>query len=156
MWRQDQNGRPCADYESEALGQLFKMFSGSSDDDLSDFEGMNASLNGIREILVNNFHKCEEPLFELVDNLKRGHEMGMRMLVDLLVWGPCGSDRGGTGKWLDAVIAPLQGDYHDYSSLTKPLLSDFARRIAGGEAPDYMAPCAYHIHPLGSSCDHAI
>lgn len=112
-----------------------------------DSDGMNASLDAIREILVTQ--TCQlGPLFLLLSRqLESTESMVFKMLVDVLVYG----DSAGPG---DVMEWPQ--DLEDkYPEFFGALSLELARRKMGKARPDFMAFCAYHVHSEGSRCNEA-
>jgi hypothetical protein len=147
MWDQ----KDCTDVDEDisSLASIYKLCAGSwwSDCPDHDGEGMNASLDAIKEILVTQ--TCDlGPLFLLLSRqLESSESMVFKMLVDLLAYG----DSVGQG---DVVEWP-QDLEEKHSEFFGALGLELARRKMGKARPDFMAPCAYHVHPTGSQCDGA-
>jgi len=137
MWAQKNCSDP--DQDLEALAEIYTLCSDSDDKD-EDLAGMNAALDGIREILVNDSHVPINPLATLLGHLEDG-TMGWTMLLELLVYGRCATE-GRTREWLNEASDELEEDFVLAVSL------EFAEKTTLDNPPDPMARCAYHIHHM--------
>jgi hypothetical protein len=141
----------CIDINGDlsSLASIYKLCSGFwwSVCQEHDSDGMNASLDAIREILVTQ--NCQlGPLFLLLSRqLESTESMVFKMLVDVLVYGNS-DEQGDVMEWPQ----DLEDKHPEFFGA---LGLELARRKMGKARPDFMAPCAYHVHPAGSQCDGA-
>lgn len=148
MW--DQEGCTDVDNDLSSLASIHRLCAGSwwSACPDHDSDGMNASLDAIREILVNQTCKLGPLLLHLSRQLESTESMASRILVDVLVYG--GSvEQGDTTEW-------PQDLEEKHPKFFGALGLELARRKMGKSRPDFMAPCTHHIHPEGSQCDEAV
>jgi len=148
MWDQED----CTDVDEDisSLTSIYSLCAGSwwSACQGSDSDGINASLDAIREIVVT--HTCEmgQLFLQLSRQLESRESMVSKMLVDVLVY------RDSVGQ-TDVMEWPR--DLEDkHPELFGALGLELARKKMGKARPDFMAPCAYHIHQEGSKCDEIV
>lgn len=141
MWSEDD----CTDVEDDLSSLADVVYlCGGRDGSGRDYEGLNACMDAVRDIMLNDIHVPENPISLLLDRLE-GSEIMVQMLAKLLVHGKCARD-GRTKKW-------LQQNEGGIRVLFEVVSNEFAKKAMGEEAPDIMARCAYHIHVPGSSCE---
>jgi hypothetical protein len=145
MWDQED----CTDVNEDlsSLASIYRPCAGSWWSACQDYDadGKNASLDAIRQIIVTQ--TCElGPLFLLLSrHLESTEWMMFKMLVDVLVYGDSIGQE-------DSMEWPQ--DLEDtHPEFFGALGLELARRKMGKARPDFMAHCAYHIHPAGSQCD---
>lgn len=148
MWTEEDYTDVNEDFSS--LASIYKLCSGfwwSARQD-HDSDSMNASLDAIREILVTQ--TCQlGPLFLLLSRqLESNESMVFKVLVDVLVYGNS-DEQGDVMEWPQ----DLEEKHPEFFGA---LGLELARRKMGKVRPDFMAPCAYHIHPEGVKCDEAV
>lgn len=148
MW----NAVDCedVDLDLEGLTDIYKLCSRLDDGTGMDSNAINACVDAIRDILLSEVHVPQDPLGAL------GHAfslnpMAIKMLAESLVWGRCASD-GRTSRWLEEAEG---SKWSEFSEALETLSMGFAKKAMGGDSPDLMEPCAYHIHPPGTKCGEA-
>jgi hypothetical protein len=148
MWDQED----CIDVDEDlsSLASIYRLCAGSWWSSCADHDGdgMNASLDAIREILVTRTCELGQLFLQLSRQLESSKSMISIMLVDLLV-------HEDSVEQEDATEWPQ--DLEDkHPELFGALGLELARKKMGKARPDFMAPCAYHIHPEGSRCDDIV
>lgn len=148
MWMQKDCSDP--DKDLEALAEIYTLCS-DSDDKGEDLAGMNAALDGIRDVLVNDAHVPVNPLSTLLEPLKDG-TIGRTMLLELLVCGRCATE-GRTKAWLNRASHELEED----EDFVLAVSLEFAEKATLNNPLNPMARCAYHIHmTMETRCDEAV
>lgn len=148
MWSEDD----CddVDYDLSCLMEIWHLCAGQEDGKGRDHEGLNASTDAIRDLVLNDIHvpKCLNCVLEDFDEFGlyyKSSDIMIKMLAELLVYGNCASD-GRTKKWLEA-------DEGAYPCFLAAISTEFAKKAMGEASPDLMARGAYHTHQLGSEND---
>jgi hypothetical protein len=156
LWSGWLYGRPiwspsiCRDVDRdlECIMNIYQICTGlTGEDEFNDYDGMNACLDAIKDILLNEVHVPGDP-FNTIGDAFVEDKMAITMLAELLVYGDCASD-GRTQRWLQNGEVT---DWKEFSEVHRTMSLEFARKLMGGEAPDFTARCAYHVHPLGEGC----
>jgi hypothetical protein len=142
MWSEDD----CTDVDGDllCLADILYLCGGHADGEGKDYEGLNACMDAIRDLLLNETHVSDSPTNILSDEA-RGSEIMVKMLAELLVHGKCAND-GRTKKWLEQNKGGSQ-------SLFEAVSNEFANKAMGKASPNLMAHCAYHTHLPGSECE---
>lgn len=133
-------GMSAVDEDLMDVLDIYNWCAGLPDGKGKDYEGMNACLDAVRDILLNEAHVPRSPLSTLDDMIFKMSTTGIEMLVDLLVYGACATD-GRTQEWLKGAKRSSWAEFHQVLSL------GFAKKVMGGDPPDFMAPGRYHVHP---------
>ena len=145
MWHRED----CTDVDNDlsCLASIYKLGAGRGPRVGRDSDALNACLDAMRQILLDENLSPTNPLQVLDDQLNLSGSGLSKMLVDLLVYGKCASE-GKTRDWLHIVEGR-------HSEFFRALSHEFANKVMGGVVPDLRARCAYHFHPTGSSCGDA-
>lgn len=138
------------DLDLKGLTDIYNLCAGDPGDDPMDFDVLNACVDAIRDVLLNEVHVPKDPLGTL-GYIFAGDPMSVKMLTESLVWGNCASD-GRTRRWLEEAEESL---FLESSDGFQALSMEFAKNAMGGGSPNLMAPCAYHVHPSGTRCGGA-
>jgi len=141
MWSEDDCQNP--DIDLGYLMDIFKLCFGCNDGKGRDYEGLNACMDAIRDLLLNETHVPGFPIHVLMDKDQHS-DTTIKMLADLLVYGNCVSD-GRTKEWLEENDG-------EHPALLNAVSGEFAKKAMGEAPPDIMAHCAYHTHAPGSDC----
>jgi hypothetical protein len=155
LWSGWLYGRPmwspttCEDVDDDLLCivDIYQMCAGlPEEDEYKDYDGMNACLDAVRDILLDEVHVPSDPLLVLGPVVKR-NPTATRMLTELLIYGKCSTD-GRTQRWLQAA----EGTDWAQGSKSLPALGvELTKKLMGREAPDLTARCAYHVYPLAKA-----
>jgi hypothetical protein len=142
MWDEDD----CKDVDHDLcwLTDILHLCGGREDGKGRDYEGLNACMDAIRDLVLNETSVPENPIYELLGE-DEDSDLMVKMLAELLVHGKCASD-GRTKKWLEE-----NGGEHQ--SFLDAISNEFAKKAMGEAAPDLMARGAYHITSVESDCD---
>lgn len=97
MWSEDD----CTDVEDDlsSLADVVYLCGGHANEKGRDYEGLNACMDAIRALMLNETHVPDNPISLLLDELQ-GSQIMVQMLAGLLVHGKCARD-GRTKKWLE-------------------------------------------------------
>jgi hypothetical protein len=142
MW--DEDDCKDVDHDLRSLTDILHLCGGHEDGKGRDYEGLNACMDAIRDLMLNETFAPEGPIHELFKEYAVSDIM-IKMLAELLVHGKCVSD-GRTKKWLEE-----NGGEHQ--SFLDAISNEFVKKAMGKAAPDLMARGAYHITSLESDCD---
>jgi hypothetical protein len=144
MWDPDDCTNPKGDLA--CLTDIYDLCAGDRNGEGRDYEGINACLDAIREMLVCDFSPSE-PLQNPLDTLLRSlpeASRGRSMVIDLLIFGV----RARWGKaWFNNWHAKLDVMGESESRFQTAMIMGFYRKEDGEERPDLMARCSYHEHP---------
>ena len=132
------------DDDLECLVNIFYLCTGDDEGKGRDYDGLNACVDAIRDLVLNEAHVPTCPISVLV-NEDYESDILIKMLAELLVHGKCVRD-GRTKRWLEQ-------NADQRPSLLKAVINEFAKKAMGEASPDTMARCAYHTHLPGSECD---
>jgi hypothetical protein len=111
-----------------------------------DRDGMNACLDAVRNLLLDESHVPRNLLGVLYCDF-RSNSTAVKMLTELLVYGSCASD-GRTQRWLQEA----EGGRAGFTEALHSIGLEFTKKLMGEESPDVTARCAYHVHPPGEGC----
>jgi hypothetical protein len=144
MWSEDD----CIGVDDDlySLTDILCLCGGHANSKGKDYEGPNACMDAIRDLVLNETHVPDSPIEILSDELERS-EILVKMLAEILVHGNYVS-HGKTKKWLELNEGENQ-------SFLDAISNSFAKKAVGEAAPDLMARCAYDTHPPGSECESA-
>lgn len=152
MWEPNDCTNPKGDLA--CLTDIYDLCAGDRDGEGRDYEGINACLDAIREMLVCDFSPSKplyNPLSTLLKSLPEA-SCGRNMVIDVLAFGVCNSE-GWTETWQGNWFYKIKVFEVAERGFLFSLSSALARAgKAGGEKPDPMVRCAYHEHP--SVFDH--
>lgn len=148
MWHQED--RTDVDEDLSSLASIYRLCAGSwwSACPDHDADGINGSLDAIREIIATQHCDLGQLFLLLSRQLESTESMALKMSVDVLVYGDS-AEQGYVMDWPQ----DLEEKHPEFFGA---LGLKLARRKMGKERPDLMAPCAYHIHPAGSQCEGTI
>lgn len=148
MW--DEKGCTDVDEDLSSLTSIYRLCVGSWWSACQDYDadGMNASLDAIREIVVTQTCDLGELFLQLSRQLVPSDSMVSKMLVDVLVYEDS-VGQGNAQEW----PRDLEDRHPEFSGA---LGLELARKKMGKARPDFMAPCVYHIHQEGSKCDETV
>lgn len=138
MW--DQHDCEDPDEDLRSIAEIHSWYTDQADNDHFD-AGFNASLDAIRNILVNDAHVPREPISVLLRPLGE-QTKGREMLLELLVYGNCATE-GRTRDWLDGLD---HRHFDMHFSFVNDVSLEFAAKAARLDPPNPMARCAYHYH----------
>jgi hypothetical protein len=158
MWSGWLYGRPMwspetcrgVDHDLECIMNISTMCNGCQDGLGKDHDGSDASLDAVRDILLNESHVPRNPLGIMGCDI-RYNSKAIKMLAEVLVYGKCATD-GRTQQWLRAAEGT---DWADFNDVLRSIGIEFAEKLTGATSPDFTARCAYHVHPPGSACGAA-
>jgi hypothetical protein len=97
MW--DEDDCKDVDHDLRSLTDILHLCGGHEDGKGRDYEGLNACMDAVRDLMLNETFVPENPIYELLGEDEDSDRM-VKMLAELLVYGKCVSD-GRTKKWLE-------------------------------------------------------
>lgn len=148
MW--DQEDCTEVDEDLSSLASICRLCAGSWWNACPDHDsdGMKASLDAIREILITQTCELGQLFLQLTRQLQSTDSMVSKMLVDVLVYEDS-AEQEDTLEW----PRDLEAKHPEFFGA---LGLELARKKMGKARPDFMVPCAYHIHQEGSKCDEIV
>jgi len=141
MWDEDD----CKDVDNDLhyLVDILHLCSGRADGQGRDYEGLNACMDAIRDLVLNERFVPQNPIYELLKY--EDFDIMIKMLAELLVYGNCVND-GRTKTWLEE-------NEGEHQSFLEAISNEFAKKATGEASPDLMARGAYHIGRSETDCD---
>lgn len=146
MWSQEDC--KSVDEDLSSLASIYKLYAGDRNGDGMHCHALNACLDAIKQILLNEIYALSILVQELDEQLKWTTSIVSKMLVEMLVHGK----DGGEGKTMDWP-QDLEHKHHEFFGA---LGLELARTRMRKAPPNFMARCAYHTHPVGPKCDETV
>lgn len=140
MWSEDDCHN--VDDDLECLMDIHSLCAGLYNGNGRDYEGLNACMDAIRDLLLSEVHVPSAPISLLVPEDYQAETM-VKMLAELLVHGKCVSD-GRTKEWLEQNTGQCQW-------VLEAISNEFAKKAMGEAPPDLMGRGAHHVHLPGSN-----
>ena len=142
MWSEDD----CEDVDNDLyfMMGILDLCGGGADGKGRNYEGLNACMDAIRDLMLNEPHVPYDPINVLLDE-QGDFEVMITLLAESLVYGNCVTD-GRTKAWLEEK-------HGEHQTFLEAISSSFARRAMNEALPDVMARGVYHIRLPGSECD---
>lgn len=142
MWSEDD----CEDVDNDlyCMMEILDLCGGRADGRGRNYEGLNACMDAIRDLMLNELHAPHDPINVLLDE-HGDFEVMITLLAESLVYRKCASDRR-SKAWLEEN----QGEHQTF---LEAISSNFAKGAIKEALPDVMARGIYHIRLPGSDCD---